>query len=490
MIEEIPFTKNLEIDKLLNDKKKYDDYYKLKRIIGNYYLGLGLDRDIYKLDNPKSFEEFNSILIKVLKILKDNDVEIKYELFDYNEEVNLYMNKIIINLDDENINELTRPLFSELYWKNHNLFKDIVLNLKDIININQSKIIDYNLDKLEKYIIDNNINMDLVDNEFIELKEKIEYLNNIDKNNITKKIIDNIYNIDDYIGEDNNYNKAISSLIDIEKYKDFSDSEEEFFITNIKGLDELLCEYEIYNQFKYLIKNLAIMYPKKESFNGIHLNKKKELELLEKDKKEIKKLFDKEISSYNKLLNKKVSIFFSDSKKKKEITKLSDNLNKIDNDLDKKVFEIRKLESELSLAKFQSLIFEKINDNSTILDVFNLYRNNYNYLINVVSSCMKGKSLEEIIAEVDKFNYFMDNHLCSIICGITFIEAEKITSIIEDKYRLLGYNIKIDKYGSSIYNELKKNLNCIKGFIYIIKSGTSIEEYKSITNNNVEKIEG
>lgn len=490
MIDKIPFTKNLEIDKLVDKKNFYDTYYQMKKIIGNYYLGLGLDRKIYILDNPESFEDFNNILVEVMKILINNNVEIKHELFEYNEEVSLYMEKIISNLDKENINELTRDLFSDLYWKNHNLFKDIVLNLKDIINVNQSKIIDFNLDKLEKYILENNINMDEVDNIYIELKDKINYFNSIDKYNISVNIINNVYNLDDYLLEDNNYNKAISSIIDIDKYNNFSDSEKDFFIANIKVLNDILCEYEIYNEFKYLIKNLVIMYPKKDTFNGLHINKKKELELLEKEKKDIKKSLDKELDTYNKLIGRKTSILFREDKKKKMISKISSDISKIDNELDKKVFEIRKLEKELSLTKFQSSIYDKINDNSSIFDVFNLYRNNYDYLISVVSSCMKGKSTIEIINEVDRFILFMDSYTCEILCSITFMEAEKITNIIEDKYRLLGYNIKIDKYGSSIYNDLKKNLICIMGFIYIIKSGTSIEEYKNLLLNNSEKLEG
>ena len=490
MIDKIPFTKNLEIDKLLDEKKLYDTYYNMKKIISNYYLGLGLDKQIYKLDNPRSFEEFNNILVKTIKLLIENNVEIKHELFEYNEEVFLYMEKIISNLDKENINELTRDLFSSLYWKNHNLFKDIVLNLKDIINVNQSRIIDFNLEKLEKYILNNNINMDEVDKTHKELEDKINYLNNIDKYNISVNIINNIYNLDDYTLDDNNYTKALSSIIDIDKYNNFSDSEKEFFISNIRVLNDILCEYEIYNEFKYLIKNLVIMYPKKDSYNGLHINKKKELELLEKDKKEIKKSLDKGLDSYNKIVNKKTSIFFSEDKKKKMIIKTSGDISKIDNDLDKKVFEIRKLEKELCLAKFQSSIYERINENSSIFDVFSLYRNNYDYLINVVSSCMKGKSIEEIINEVERFISFMDSYNCEILCSITFMEAEKITNIIEDKYRLLEYNVKIDKYGSIIYNDLRKNLNCIKGYIYIIKSGATIDEYRSILVNNQEKLEG
>ena len=82
MIEEIPFTKNLEIDKLLNDKKKYFES-SLKYFLLTNNLDLKKSNDNFEDENKeiiKSLKNINLLIEFYKKSIKDLGEKREYEI--------------------------------------------------------------------------------------------------------------------------------------------------------------------------------------------------------------------------------------------------------------------------------------------------------------------------------------------------------------------------------------------------------------------------
>ncbi len=488
----LPSEENNEIEELKEKINVLKEGNRLLKIVDNFYEGLNFSKILNDIDNPVTLEEFNINIEKIINQLKEIGINLSERDFNYTLNVNRYMKVLFeeINKDDRSTLEKNmKKVFDSIYWDNHDILKDISINIKNMLRLNEKQIVEYSIKMKDKYFSDNGIDESTIEDQLDSLKYQRDDLIDTDKYNILNKFISGEYNVNDFLVSSDALSTNRNKLISEEIYNEMSEEEKDDFYKNVDDLCKNLFEYKSYEKYKYLVTNMKKIHDKKDQYKGIYEEKLKTIETINSDKKKLTDQLFKLNEKYLKISNKKTNLLFSESKKDKSLMDLAVSVKGVEQDINRKLNEIRVESANLEKTKFENLIADKINENCTVYDVLKLYKDNYIELLLAIKEKKKDIKEEELNEEINNFYDFINSPYMKIIKIMNFINLEEFNKIIEEKYKLFNFNIKIDKVESAAFKELEEACNFINFYDHVYKSGYSASTYKLILENKDKVIE-
>ena len=142
------------------------------------------------------------------------------------------------------------------------------------------------------------------------------------------------------------------------------------------------------------------------------------------------------------------------------------------------ISELIKLYDEYDSIKIENEVFEKVNDDTNIEEIFNIAASNYIYMIKLLKINNDNITIEEIKNEINKLKKYLYETDFNMINNINITHEKDIANIIYDRYKLIGINLTLDDL-------LKENIDNILNNISILIKYYDID----ILNIRIEDIE-
>lgn len=409
-----------QIDNLTNNINILKQKLPLINKYSSSYEKSNLDKILYELCHfyKNDLEQINKNINITINIFKKIGINLTEEDFNYSYYCYKYME--IYFKENEKIKEN----FENIYWKCPDIILHITLNFKYLYYKNKKRFDQY-------YLEQSNINQN-IKNEFDNLYEQRKKIINESSYLLQQSFLEDKKNINDYTID--KIKKSYKTITSNEKI----DQNEIFKLYNN------IIEYKLYLEFKEIIDDLKNLYKEKDKYKNIYQNKKKEIDKME-----------------NKLF-KNVKIVF---KKKERFEVLNSIINTEINNLKEKYEE---LEQNYFLEQIM-----KLDDSTTIYDLFNLSISNYNYLI-------KKENID-----IDKLNNFIISPRINILKTILINEEKDINMLILDRYNIFGLELKKEQLEENNLDNLIKELEIILGSIEMENLSISINRIKFIKDSNL-----
>ncbi len=423
-----------------NRNKKLDkELYIIK--LNNSYMSssykLGIDFLLSQISTNVSLVTLKDIIGRILNVLKDAGINISIKDFKYT----MYCEKFMdVYFNDESKLEET---FHKLFFECPNLILQLKYNIKYIINAHEKELDIYTNKILDEYLNEEESNRNDILKKYIYDKKKYdEDYSHYDYNNVDmflsgkKKISDyldgagkdkifNTYDIkDDYNNED-------------DKYKlDFNKNCEELY-------NELLLLKEYY-RYENIIKDLIKKYPNLDK-NIIEYNK------LDKDFKKEEGKRSKLYASYLKTIG--VGFLAHKNRNKEKIVCL---------DMNKEIDNIIKLNTDIDKLRLSLYMKKHLNDASSIYDFFIVAFTNYPYLEAQFNSMFSEDDSFTLESEFDRYFRFLTNPYNAFLRDIRALTDYDVTTILSEKYRLLGLDINDEDFKTETLDVTISNIEYIK----------------------------
>ncbi len=408
---------NISINKdIENIKKELIDYSNLKKINNKYktpYEKSGLD---ILLDEISHFynHDLDKVNENIIKIISIFK-EIGINLSSKNFDYSPYVNEYMSMFLSNNKDKKLEDCFEKIYWKCPNLIFEISFNFR--------KLYYKNIKLFEKYYKNKEsiLNSTEINTKYKELYNKYNNLLENDKYLI----------INSFLNKENNINDFNDDKIET-YYENLSITDKD--INTIKDLKLSLKEYKQYKELLLVLDDIKNIYKDKDKYKKVFTDKLKEISKIE--------------NNLNKLNNKYNSKLFNNKTKQEKILL----------DIENNITNVKKLYEELELDKFYELVANTPN-NISIYEVLELASSYQIYL----NKCLKNNnpdiSKEELLEYNKKLEEFILNPNINIFSNIGILEEKDIPLIIMDKYKLLGINITsedIENNLDGIYQNIKK----------------------------------
>ena len=273
----------------------------------------------------------------------------------------------------------------------------------------------------------------------IKLNKDLEELRECDSYLNFQKFVNNEYLLSDY------------KELEIDKKKNLY-FENNYNIPNLKELYNMLEEYKILIKYKYLFDNMKSKLQDKDNFKNSKSNLLKEI-----SKKE------KELIKLNISHNKKN--LFGKKNDEKWLFKYKEVLNEVISKYD-----------ELESINFDDLIYNKLKEDSSILEILYLITSNYLYFINKTLELDESKDINDITNEFENLKRYINSNEFIILNNIALLDEKQMKELIVNKCNLENINLTIE---SLLADNIDKTCNDIKNLINyenIIKSGITIDD--------------
>ena len=470
----MPQDKTEEFD---NRKKELDkDLYIIK--LNNNYMNssykLGLEFLLSQISTGVSLDTLKDIIDRILKVLRDAGIKISIKDFKYTMYCEKFMN---VYFNDSSKLEET---FHQLFFECPNLVLQLKYNIKFIINEHEKELDIYTNKLLDDYLKEEESTREDILKKYITNKRKYdEDYSHYDFNNLDmflsgkKKIADyldgsgkdkifNTYDIkDDFNNEDDNYKQA--------------------FYKNCEELYSELLLLKEYYRYENIIKDLIKKYNDLDKSITEYNNLEKELK---KEDGKRSKLY----ASYLKTIG--VGFLAHKNREKEKIVCL---------DMNKEIDTIIKLNTDIDKYRISNDMKKYLNDASSIYDFFIVGFTNYPYLENIFNDMFSededGYTLE---SECDRYFRFLTNPYNAFLRDVRALTNYDITSILSEKYKLLGLDIQADDFKAETIDATISNIEYIKlindannsklkinniNFVYNVSNISPIDENKYLEKN-------
>ena len=453
-------TQNTSYEKLERRMSDLQEIYRYLNEMNTSYEKMQIDRIIYRIRKfyKENLDNINYEILKYIELFKNVDIVLDIQDFQYSQYTNEYMQVFFKEKEHIKNGEYSMNLkdtFDEIYWKCPDIIVHIELNLRYIYLKYESKINKFYA-KVRNQILQDGIKKEDVRREINNLKQEIYEEKNHDKYTIINKFFNGELKIGDY--EENKIKSEYEKIIDVDM-SEVSIQKQKEINDNISKFLENLYEYKSYLKFKFILDDIKEIYKQKENYKNIYNTNIKEIENLEKNFQKISKTMDKK------------AVFRGKSTSERNIVKYNELIN-----------DIRESYKKLDTNKIYNKVYEKINNESTIYDVFE-FANSFNgYVRDTIIKyfpTIETEELEEKVVELDEFVNYQN---IKIINNINILEDKDIALIIKDRYSLLNFNISKTDLDEDNIETLTTLLKKLKRALDIKKSGLTINEIEEICN--------
>lgn len=424
---------------------------------------LGIFKLISSIDinDDVSLNTINNTFLNIIKIFKDASIKLTISDFTYSMFTEKYMHVFLDNIEKNNrFEEVMKKCFDSIYWECPDIIKHLKLNFWSLLEKYEEKLkiytdtVSYQL--LQKTGYDKN---SLID----------KYLGNVNKYNLEVSR-DEFYNLDsflskkknvlDYLDDSATRVKNLDQFVIDGEFKDIEDSSK--FYDNMVELAHTLSVLKLYYRYEFIIKDIQDKYSKKDANKSVFSNKLKEVNTEEGKRKKI-------YNDYLKACGK--NLFHKVNEEKIKSNKLAIN---------EEILKLDTLYNELHDLEIVELINKKVNSTDSLYDLFSLSYESYYYLEKMFNEHFKDSddySFEEELNKYFDFIYSPYNDFLKKINGFSMVD---VSSVITDKYRLLGINVTNDNISVDNLDSFMDSVNYVKFIDDILKGDLSFDDINVI----------
>lgn len=424
---------------------------------------LGIFKLISSIDinDDVSLNTINNTFLNIIKIFEDASIKLTISDFTYSMFTEKYMHVFLDNIEKNNrFEEVMKKCFDSIYWECPDIIKHLKLNFWSLLEKYEEKLkiytdtVSYQL--LQKTGYDKN---SLVD----------KYLGNVNKYNLEVSR-DEFYNLDsflskkknvlDYLDDSATRVKNLDQFVIDGEFKDIEDSSK--FYDNMVELAHTLSVLKLYYRYEFIIKDIQDKYSKKDANKSVFSNKLKEVKTEEGKRKKI-------YNDYLKACGK--NLFHKVNEEKIKSNKLAIN---------EEILKLDTLYNELHDLEIVELINKKVNSTDSLYDLFSLSYESYYYLEKMFNEHFKDSddySFEEELNKYFDFIYSPYNDFLKKINGFSMVD---VSSVITDKYRLLGINVTNDNISVDNLDSFIDFVNYVKFIDDILKGDLSFDDINVI----------
>lgn len=424
---------------------------------------LGIFKLISSIDinDDVSLNAINNTFLNIIKIFEDASIKLTISDFTYSMFTEKYMHVFLDNIEKNNrFEEVMKKCFDSIYWECPDIIKHLKLNFWSLLEKYEEKLkiytdaVSYQL--LQKTGYDKN---SLID----------KYLGNVNKYNLEVSR-DEFYNLDsflskkknvlDYLDDSATRVKNLDQFVIDGEFKDIEDSSK--FYDNMVELAHTLSVLKLYYRYEFIIKDIQDKYSKKGANKNVFSNKLKEVKTEEGKRKKI-------YNDYLKACGK--NLFHKVNEEKIKSNKLAIN---------EEILKLDTLYNELHDLEIVELINKKVNSTDSLYDLFSLSYESYYYLEKMFNEHFKDSddySFEEELNKYFDFIYSPYNDFLKKINGFSMVD---VSSVITDKYRLLGINVTNDNISVDNLDSFMDSVNYVKFIDDILKGDLSFDDINVI----------
>ena len=402
------------------------------------YEKMHLDCYLYQLSRyyKEDLLSVNNCIRKIIESFNRVGISITKDEFDFNSDAASYIEKIINNTSDEEL----QNYFEELYWKNSDIVKTIEINFKSIYLKNEKKIDKYYENRHQEYL-KNHTDEELYNARIVLAKqlddaiEKDPYLN-------FQKFVNNEYLLANYKKDE--IDKKINTYFENNSYT----------VDGLLELYDVLNEYNVLIKYKYLFDDMKEKLQTKDTFKN---SKATALKAIEKDEGALKKLN----ASHNK------KSLFGKGKKNDEkwLFKYKEVLNNVIKGYD-----------EFDTAAFNDLIFSVLKEDSTILEVLKLITSNYLYFVSKTKELDDTKTLEDITESFESLRDYVSSKNFILLNNIALLDEKQMKELIVNKYNLEHITLTVESLLPDDIDKTLENIKTIINYENIIASGINMDD--------------
>lgn len=424
---------------------------------------LGIFKLISSIDinDDVSLNTINNTFLNIIKIFEDASIKLTISDFTYSMFTEKYMHVFLDNIEKNNrFEEVMKKCFDSIYWECPDIIKHLKLNFWSLLEKYEEKLriytdaVSYQL--LQKTGYDKN---SLID----------KYLGNVNKYNLEVSR-DEFYNLDSFLSKKKNVLdyldgsatrvKNLDQFVIDGEFKDIEDSSK--FYDNMVELAHTLSVLKLYYRYEFIIKDIQDKYSKKDANKSVFSNKLKEVNTEEGKRKKI-------YNDYLKACGK--NLFHKVNEEKIKSNKLAIN---------EEILKLDTLYNELHDLEIVELINKKVNSTDSLYDLFSLSYESYYYLEKMFNEHFKDSddySFEEELNKYFDFIYSPYNDFLKKINGFSMVD---VSSVITDKYRLLGINVTNDNISVDNLDSFIDSVNYVKFIDDILKGDLSFDDINVI----------
>lgn len=424
---------------------------------------LGIFKLISSIDinDDVSLNTINNTFLNIIKIFEDASIKLTISDFTYSMFTEKYMHVFLDNIEKNNrFEEVMKKCFDSIYWECPDIIKHLKLNFWSLLEKYEEKLkiytdtVSYQL--LQKTGYDKN---SLID----------KYLGNVNKYNLEVSR-DEFYNLDsflskkknvlDYLDDSATRVKNLDQFVIDGEFKDIEDSSK--FYDNMVELAHTLSVLKLYYRYEFIIKDIQEKYSKKDANKSVFSNKLKAVNTEEGKRKKI-------YNDYLKACGK--NLFHKVNEEKIKSNKLAIN---------EEILKLDTLYNELHDLEIVELINKKVNSTDSLYDLFSLSYESYYYLEKMFNEHFKDSddySFEEELNKYFDFIYSPYNDFLKKINGFSMVD---VSSVITDKYRLLGINVTNDNISVDNLDSFMDSVNYVKFIDDILKGDLSFDDINVI----------
>lgn len=424
---------------------------------------LGIFKLISSIDinDDVSLNTINNTFLNIIKIFEDASIKLTISDFTYSMFTEKYMHVFLDNIEKNNrFEEVMKKCFDSIYWECPDIIKHLKLNFWSLLEKYEEKLkiytdtVSYQL--LQKTGYDKSTLID-------------KYLGNVNKYNLEVSR-DEFYNLDsflskkknvlDYLDDSATRVKNLDQFVIDGEFKDIEDSSK--FYDNMVELAHTLSVLKLYYRYEFIIKDIQDKYSKKDANKSVFSNKLKEVKTEEGKRKKI-------YNDYLKACGK--NLFHKVNEEKIKSNKLAIN---------EEILKLDTLYNELHDLEIVELINKKVNSTDSLYDLFSLSYESYYYLEKMFNEHFKDSddySFEEELNKYFDFIYSPYNDFLKKINGFSMVD---VSSVITDKYRLLGINVTNDNISVDNLDSFMDSVNYVKFIDDILKGDLSFDDINVI----------
>ena len=203
----------------------------------------------------------------------------------------------------------------------------------------------------------------------------------------------------------------------------------------------------------YLFTDMKEKLEKKDEFKNVKSNALKQV-IVQENK--LKKL--------NAKRNKK-SLFGIKKNDDKYLFQYKDVLNSIVSQYD-----------ELDQVCFNDLVYEKLNKDSTIIDVLKLITANYLYFVEKTLLLDDNQNINDINNSFEELRHYVNNNNFILINNVALLDEKQMKQLIVDKYNLGNIKLTIDSLVDDNVNKTISDIESLINYENIVNAGINLDD--------------
>jgi len=414
------------------------------------YEKMHLDFYLFQLEkySQEDLTSVNECIKKMLESFKKVEINLTKDDFIFSTYVTEYMDLIISNAPEDKL----KAKFEEIYWKFPEIIKTIGISFKSIYLKYEKKIDKYFITRSEEF--SKKYNKEDIYKMKIKLTEQLRIETNRDGFLIFNKFKNNEYSMGTY-GEAN-----------IEKIKSTYFTESSYTYDNLLKLKLNLFEYNLIVKYNYALNDMKERLEKKEEFKSSKATALKQIGQVEN-----------QLIKLNKQSNSKIP--FLKKNDEKWLFKYNEALKDLTSKYD-----------SFDNERFNDLIYSKLSQDSTILEVLKLVSSNYIYFVTEAQKSDESKSISDITKEFNQLKEDISDKEYCILDSIALLDRKEMKQIIVDRFKLDGINLTIEALTNDNIDKTISEIDTLINYEDICKSEIDLDdielyqEYNKIVGEN------